>query len=195
MIAEKNVYPENNPSMPAFDVLWAQTHHRLCYFVCSRVADGQDAEDLLQDIYLRIYRQSNSVRDPQRLESWMYQVARNRIIDHYRSRRQWTDLPETLAAEDEVEETPGAESMDGLLPYLQEAIASLPETYREALIQVDFQGMTQQDLASKLGVTLSGAKSRVQRARQKLKEALLRCFDFELDTHGGVLDYRRTCCC
>jgi RNA polymerase sigma-70 factor (ECF subfamily) len=183
-------------SPATFDAFWDQTHKRLCQFICNRVSNEQDAEDLLQDIFLRIYVQSGSLRDPNRLESWMYQVARNRIIDHYRSQRQWVVLPETMIS-DEVSgfESSSAAEMDILLASLREGIETLPETYRDALIQADIRGMEQKDLAAKLGITLSGAKSRIQRARQKVKEAMLHCFDLEFDTRGQIMDYRRRCCC
>src|SRR6266508_3309492 len=121
----------------------------------------------------------------------MYQIARHRIIDHYRSRRQWVDLSENLVAD----EVSAEEFTQELLPYIREVVASLPEPYHDALIQTDFKGMSQQDLAGRLGITLSGAKSRIQRARQKVKEAMLHCFDFEFDTHGGVMNYRPHCSC
>ncbi len=183
-------------SFADFDVIWIQMHSRLCGFVCSRVSNEQDAEDLLQDIFLRVYNQSNSLRDPARLESWMYQIARNRIIDHYRSRRNWVEITETLAADEAFEnEAAGEETVNYLAPYLREAIDTLPEAYREALIQADIHGTAQQDIAGKLGISLTGAKSRIQRARQKVKEAMLHCFEFEFDARGQIMDYRRHCCC
>ncbi len=119
------------------------------------------------------------------------QVARNRLIDHYRSRRQWDELPETLSVGEEPEE----EAAQDLLPYLRETVQALPELYREALVLTDLQGLTQQDLAYRKGISLSGAKSRVQRARDKVKTALLRCFDLEFDPRGGLVGYELYCCC
>lgn len=177
-------------STVTFDALWNEMHDRLCRFVCRRVSNDQDAEDILQDIFIRIYRKLGTVREPKWLEPWMYQIARNRIIDHYRSRQQWTDLSEILAVNEDEDE-----AMDSLLAYLQESVRGLPDPYREALILAEFQGMAQQDLAGKFGITLSGAKSRVQRARQKVKEAIFHCFDFEFDTRGRIMDYRQRCCC
>lgn len=174
-----------------FEALWAQTHTRLCWFICSRVGSEQDAEDLLQDVFLRAYRQMGTVHDPQRLESWIYQIARNRIIDHYRGQRQWVDLPETLISDEAAEE----DGLMELLPHLCEAIGSLPEIDQRALNLVDLEGMSQQDLAGRLGISLSGAKSRVQRARQKVKEAMLHCLHLEFDARGQIMDYRQRCCC
>lgn len=174
-----------------FEDIWNQMHGRLCWFVCSRVSNTEDAQDLLQDIFVRIYQQRQTIRDTDRLESWMYQIARNRIIDHYRGRRQWIDLPETLT----IDAIPDSKVTEELVPHLQEAVQSLPGPYREAIILADLEGLTQQDLANRMAISLPGAKSRVQRARQKVKEALLRCFDFEYDTQGQVMDYHPVCCC
>src|SRR5574338_331797 len=79
-----------------FEDIWNQMHGRLCWFVCSRVSNTEDAQDLLQDIFVRIYQQRQTIRDTDRLKSWMYQIALIRIFDLYRGRRQWIDLPETL---------------------------------------------------------------------------------------------------
>jgi RNA polymerase sigma-70 factor, ECF subfamily len=179
------------PSTPAFETLWLDLHEPLCRFVCSRTANVDDAEDILQDVFLRAYHHLGTVRDPERLQSWVYQIARRRLIDHYRSRRQWVDLPETLPGDAEQEDETG----EPLLASLRDVVDGLPESYREALVLTDLQGMAQQDLAGRLGISLSGAKSRVQRARQKVKETLARCYQFEVDVRGGLMDYSRYCCC
>jgi RNA polymerase sigma-70 factor (ECF subfamily) len=176
---------------PPFEDLWLEMHEPLCRFVCSRTANVDDAEDILQDVFLRAYHHLGTVRDPERLQSWVYQIARRRLIDHYRARRQWVDLPETLIVEDEPEEEDGAE----LLESLRDVVDGLPEPYRDALVLADLQGLRQQDLAGRLGISLSGAKSRVQRARQKVKDALSRCYTFELDARGELMDYSPYCCC
>jgi RNA polymerase sigma-70 factor (ECF subfamily) len=74
-------------------------------------------------------------------------------------------------------------------------IAGLPEHYRQALLLTEYQGLTQEQLAERLGISLSGAKSRVQRAREKLRDMLLRCCHFEFDRRGRIVDYYQRCCC
>jgi RNA polymerase sigma-70 factor (ECF subfamily) len=182
---------QQNPTEQPFEAIWQDLHEPLCRFVCSRTANGDDAEDILQDVFLRAYHQLGTVRDPERLQSWMYQIARNRLIDHYRARRQWVDLPESLILNEEAEEETG----EKLLSSLHEVVDDLPEPYRQALVLTDFQGLAQQELAGRLGISVSGAKSRVQRARQKVKDALSRCFEFEYDVRGQVIDYSPICCC
>jgi len=174
-----------------FDVVWARMHAPLYRFVCARVANAEDAEDILQDVFLKIYLLRETLRDPQHLEGWMYQVARNRVIDYYRRPRPWMDLSESLAFEEDQDE----DSLESLWESLHEMVVGLPEPYRQALILADLEEMPQQLLAHKTGVGLSGVKSRVQRARSKLKAAMLNCFEIEFDPRGQVLDARRQCCC
>lgn len=172
------------------ETLWNQMHTRLCRFVCSRFADEADAEDILQDVYLRIHSNLDSVRQVERVESWIYQIARNSIADYYRSRRRLVELTD-LAVSDEYPEEDAAES---LAPSIRDIVESLPEPYRQALILTEYEGLSQAELARRLGISMSGAKSRVQRARQKIKDILLACCHFEFDARGLVYDYREHCC-
>jgi RNA polymerase sigma-70 factor (ECF subfamily) len=82
-----------------------------------------------------------------------------------------------------------------LIPCIKEMLDSLPNDYRQALILTEYQGLTQKELGEKLGISLSGAKSRVQRAREKLKTMLLNCCHFQFDRLGRVIDYQSGCDC
>jgi RNA polymerase sigma-70 factor (ECF subfamily) len=101
------------------------------------------------------------------------------------------EIPESLpGAPDLPEEDPEAV----LALSLKEMVDELPESYRQALILTDYQGMSQKQLAESLGMSLSGAKSRVQRARDKLRDMLLSCCHFEFDRRGRIVDYYQRCC-
>lgn len=178
--------------MTNVEAVWSQLHDRLLAFIMRRVEDEETAEDILQDVFLRIHTHMVGLQDSSRLESWIYQIARNAIVDHYRSRRSTGEIPETLPGEDIPEEADAAEE---LASSLKEMVEALPEPYREALILTEYQGLSQTDLAQHLGISLSGAKSRVQRARQKIKDGLLACCHFEFDRYGRVIDYWECCCC
>jgi RNA polymerase sigma-70 factor (ECF subfamily) len=172
--------------------LWNEYCCRLLAFIRGRVSDEADAEDILQELFLRVHEGLCSREAVTTLESWIYRVARNLVIDHYRRRKPVEELPETVtAAEDPtLEDDPRT-----LLAFsLRETIDELPEPYREALIMTENQGLSQQQLAERAGITLSGAKSRVQRAREKLRQLLLDCCHFELDRLGRIIDYHRRCC-
>ncbi len=174
----------------SLEILWDQMHIRLCRFVCSRFADEADAEDILQDVFLKIHASLDSVRHAERLESWIYQIARHSVADYYRGRRQQVPLTE-LAVNDDYPEEDAAES---LAPSIRDIVQSLPEPYREALILTEYQGLSQVELAQRLGISVSGAKSRVKRARQKVRDILLACCHIEFDARGLVYDFREHCC-
>ena len=110
--------------------------------------------------------------------------------DYYRSRHRWEELKD-FPVVDQIDEVDTAEN---LAPYIREVVQSLPDPYREALLLTTYQGLSQQQLAERLGISLSGAKSRVQRARQKVRDVMLCCCHFELDAYGLVYEVRERCC-
>lgn len=173
--------------------IWEDFSQTLGDFIRKRVNDPADAEDILQDVFIKIHTRIDTLQDGERLVPWLYQITRNAIIDYYRTRRPALDLPETLAVYPEmVESEPEAQLAAGLRDFMR----VLPDQYRQAIILADLEGVKQADLADHLGLSLSGAKSRVQRGRQMLREALLECCHFEFDRRGHVLDYmpRPDCC-
>ena len=174
--------------------VWETFHVPLQQFIRRRVSDDATAEDLLQDVFLDIHQHIDTLRDVKKLESWIYQVTRNAIIDSYRSKRATTTLdePEALHLSEEL---PDEDIVTELFPSIRAMVLSLPEKDRQALILTEYQGLTQKELAQRLGLSLSGAKSRVQRAREKLKQQLLACCHFELDRRGHVIDYQPRCAC
>jgi RNA polymerase sigma-70 factor, ECF subfamily len=174
--------------------LWVTFHAPLQQFIRRRVSDDATAEELLQDVFLDIHQHIDTLRDVKKLESWIYQVTRNTIIDYYRQRRATTtlDAPQALHLSEEL---PDEDVVTELFPSVRAMIMSLPAKYRQALILTEYQGLTQKELAERLGLSLSGAKSRVQRAREKLKQHLLACCHFELDRRGHIIDYQPNCAC
>jgi len=169
---------------PTLENIWHEFAVKLGQFIRARVADPATAEDILQDVFMKIQARLGSLEDPAKLQGWLYLIARNAIIDHYRARKETTEVPESLPAElpeDDVE-------LEGLKASFRRMIYSLPEPYRDALVLTEFEGLTQKELAERLGISLSGAKSRVQRGREKLKEMLHECCSFEFDRRGRVID-------
>lgn len=172
---------------------WPALHTRLQAFIRARVEDAHTADDLLQATLLRIHDRIDSVRDSQKLEPWAYQIARNLIVDHYRQRRPQEEVPEELAAS----AGDGAEDPRRTVAgWLEKMLEELPEMYREPVRLNELEGMTLQEIARKLDLSLPAVKSRVLRGRAKLKEILLACCHIELDRNGAVIDYqhRHSCC-
>jgi RNA polymerase sigma-70 factor (ECF subfamily) len=173
-----------------FENIYLEFDAKLRNFIFGRVSDRDVAEDILQDVYLKIHGNIDSVQDSEKLESWIYQITRHAIVDYYRRARNEEELPESLPALQEEE----PDAVADLSSSVHEMLNAIPEKYRQALMLTEIQGLTQAEMADRLGLTLSGAKSRVQRAREKLKEAYLECCHFEFDRLGKVIHYESKCC-
>lgn len=172
-------------------VLWTEFAAPLRAFVARRVPPGIEPDDVVQEVFLRVVRHLPSLRDSDRIDSWLYQIARNALHDAMRVRQRRdsrtdaidSDLP-AAAAEDDVR---AAEAE--LAPCLTAMVARLAEPYREAINFTSVQGLSQTAAAKRAGVSVSGMKSRVQRARAQLKDMLLRCCEVQIDRRRGVSDY------
>jgi len=162
--------------------IWETLASQLRSFIRSRVRDHTAAEDILQDVFLRIQQKLPSLRAADRLEAWVWRITRNAIADHFRRVRPNEPLPETLRSAAEVQELPD------LRPCVRQFVNELKTGYRDALLLTEWQGLTQDEMGRRLGLSPSGAKSRVQRARTQLKKLLLDCCVFELDRRGNVLE-------
>jgi RNA polymerase sigma-70 factor (ECF subfamily) len=169
---------------PTLEQIWHEFSARLGQFIRARVADPATAEDILQDVFVKIQSRLNQLKEPAKLTSWIYLIARNAIIDHHRTRKETVPVPESLVAEAE----PESGEIEGLKAAFLRMVHRLPGPYREAVVLTEFEGLTQQELAEQVGISLSGAKSRVQRGRQQLKEMLSECCAFEFDRRGRVIE-------
>lgn len=155
-------------------------------FVAARVRDPDAAEDVVQDVYLKIQSRIGTLADEEKVGAWVYRVARNAVYDFYRTRKPTQELDELPAAtldptEDGMEQRLSA-TVRGMLD-------GLPPEQQIALYLTEYEGVTQKDLAGELGISVSGAKSRVQRTRARLKTLLLDCCHFGLDRRGKVINY------
>jgi RNA polymerase sigma-70 factor, ECF subfamily len=177
-------------------VAWSELRGPLAGFIARRVADPQDAEDVLQEVMLRIHRHGDELARADRVAAWVHRIARNAIVDHYRRRGARPELPGGAADELEEREDGSLGEPDSevlrreLATCLRPLIQRLPESQREALVLTEFEGLTQIEAASRLGISVSGAKARVQRGRAQLRALLLDCCHVEFDRRGGIAEYR-----
>jgi len=181
-----------NQLRPIEDI-WEEINTRIRKFIRSRVEDDATCEDLVQEVFMRVHQKMSTLKNSERFESWLYQIARNVIIDHYRVRKNFIDISENITAPELI--FPEADASEELSGSMRRMVEDLPEPYREAVLLTEFGGMSQQELANHLGISISGAKSRVQRARQKIKDNLLQCCHFEFDRYGRVIEFWEHCCC
>ena len=171
---------------------WMTFHTPLLQFVRRRVADKASAEDILQDVFLKAHTHIDTLSDTAKLQSWLYQLTRNAVIDHYRRTRVTVTISEDVPAFVQEDEN---DAVAQLTPAVKAMVAELPDIYHEALRLTEYEGLTQKELAERLGISVSGAKSRVQRARQMLRQMLLDCCHFELDRRNAIISYQPRCAC
>lgn len=169
--------------------VWDEFSTALRAFIRRRVKDDHVADDLLQDVFVRIHDKLGSLTDEDRLAAWLYRIARNVVTDHYRRR---TDHE---TEEDQIQAETGRvgdnENInEQVSQWIVSRIAELPEDYREAVTLSELKGVRQTEIAERVGLSASGAKSRVQRGRKMLKDSLLQCCHFEFDRRGNVIDYQ-----
>jgi RNA polymerase sigma-70 factor (ECF subfamily) len=180
--------------------IWQQVHDGLRAFVAKRVANEAEVEDILQEVFLRMHRKLDSLKDPRRIVSWLFQITRHAIIDHYRTPARRREMPAGLSADldtghpasvpPDVGETADSSLLrTELAGCLQPMIERLPADYRRAVTLVELEGLTQQTAAKQLGLSVSGMKSRVQRGRRRLKQMLDECCLIQFDRRRGVIDY------
>lgn len=178
--------------------IWQQIHNGLRAFIAKRVANEAEVDDIVQDVWLKMQRGLNGLKDQRRLISWIYQIARHAIIDHYRAPGRRRETPAGLAADLEAHQSSSTRTTASedsgqlrteLAGCLRPMIERLSGEYRQAVILVDLEGLAQQEAAAQLGLSLSGMKSRVQRGRRQLKGMLEACCTIELDQRRGVVGY------
>ncbi len=155
-------------------------------FIRRRVWSAADAEDLAQEVMLKVFRSRHVLRDPTKLRAWLFRTARSTLADHFRRQRETSPLDEADAA--------GAEpDFDQLGQRLQHSVrrfvAALPETYREAVTLADLENMPLTAVAERLGLSLTATKSRVARGRELLRSRLFACCNFEVDRFGTAIDF------
>ncbi len=169
------------------ECIWRDYHEGLLGFIRSRVADVSAADDILQDVFSRIHAHIGGLKDESSVQSWIYRIARNALIDYYRTNKILDELPDSIAA---PEVDPGDKSQREIEGCVLRLIQELPELYRDALTMSEIEGLTQRETADRLGISLPGAKSRIQRGREFLRNLLDGCCHFEFDHRGTIIEFK-----
>ncbi len=166
--------------------IWLDLHQEMRKFILKKVNNIEDTEDILQEIFIKIQLNIHQLNDYTKLTSWSYQIARNIINDYFRNVRSTVDIEEVHLNEMESEES----IYQSLSNCINQKIDKLPGKYKQAIVLTSFQQFAQKELAEKIGTSYSGAKSRVQRAKDQLRTSILSCRNLEADSNGNILHYQ-----
>jgi RNA polymerase sigma-70 factor (ECF subfamily) len=178
--------------------VWEDYGSQLKNFLVSRVSTPEDADDLLQEILIKTHNNLSSIKEPEKFKSWLYQIARNTIIDHYRKKRPNLSVQDIQELKTPLEETldPANPVFTDIGKCIKPFLAQLPEMYREAIEAIDLKGTSQKDFAEESGLGYSTVKSRVQRGRVMLGDLFHDCCTYQLDARGEIIGYTdgEDCC-
>lgn len=163
---------------------WQQHRDSVYRYLRRRLPNAELAEDLVQETFLRLHRTSPQTDTPAQLRAWLLRTARNLVVDHYRAQRDEVEVDDTLAADSGDR----AASLRTLEPCIAPLAERLPEQYRAALLW-DLAGVPQQEIAARQNIGLSGAKSRVQRARSLLQQEFQHCCRYHFDHADMLIGY------
>ena len=171
----------------------AKFKQELFCFVRKHVKDEETAKDINQEILIKIFTKYQSLKKEESLKCWIYQIARNTIADYFR-RNSFTD---TEISENYFSSDNESTKEDELMPCIKLFIQQLRPNYKQALEFTYLENHSQKELAEKLNISHSGAKSTVQRARQQLRKIFEQCCEIEADKYGSILSvtHKTTCGC
>ena len=161
--------------------IWTQTQDKLKSFVFRYTKDKAVADDIVQDVFLKVHSKLSQLKESDKLIGWIYQITRNTITDHFRSKGK------TIAQTDIHWESENTWMNDCVATCLQDMMTTLPEKYRSALELTELKNYSQLELAKALNISYSGAKSRVQRARHMLNEKMDAAYLIKFDSYGNVV--------
>jgi RNA polymerase sigma-70 factor, ECF subfamily len=168
--------------METLDIsIWKEINTKLRSFVYQKVKDRDVANDIVQDVFLKVESKITQLRDTEKITGWIFQITRHAITDYFRSKSK-------VIPPAEVQWDNDTQELNDCVAYcLSELVKTLPAKYREALELTELENVSQTQLAEQLQISYSGAKSRVQRARQMLKEKLHSLYTIETDAYGNII--------
>ena len=172
----------SSSSFQCHNKAWRQHHAEIRAFLKNRAGSADEADDLMQEVFLKALKQGKNFCSLDDARAWLFQVARNLLIDRLRLTKEQLPLPDDLYAES----VPEADPVDLLSHCLPRVLSELSPEDRDAITLCDIQGMTQKAFAEHLGLSLPAAKSRVQRARSRLRNQLAEACQLTFDKEGKV---------
>lgn len=171
-------------TMNCLTTAWTSHEPELRSWLRHRLGNPEEADDLLQDLFIKALRQGERFCSVQNARAWLFEVARNTLADRLRVARETVELPDDLPAP--ADETDAVDTLTACLPRV---LSELSAEDNEAITLCDLQGMSQADFAVAKGLNLSAAKSRIQRARLRLKQRMTQVCQVQMDEAGHVSDF------
>ena len=171
--------------MNCLNTAWKDYAAELRSWLRHRIRQPQDVDDMMQDLYIKALRQGSKFCDVQNARAWLFEVSRNALADRLKLKRDMVELPDDLHAA-MPEDLPPVDNLAACLPRV---LSELSPADREAVVLCDLNGLPQADYAAQVGLKLSAAKSRLQRARRRLRAQMMIACQVRMDAAGHVEDF------
>ncbi len=172
--------------------MWLEFRERLRAFVARRVSNPADVDDLVQWAFLQMHRSRAEIRSSERIHAWLYTTARRAIADYYRSGKRGREVLagdaldlDALRHGSDAPTGNGDDPRQEVAACLAPVLEHLSTADQNAIVLTEIRGLRITDAAARAGLSLSGMKSRVQRARRRLRQAMLDCCQLALDARGA----------
>ena len=161
--------------------VWIKYADDVKYFILSKVKDAAIADDILQDTFIKVHTKLHTLKDVTKLKPWIFTIARNVMMDYFKSTNKTFELA-SFETETKIEEQTHTEK-----DCLQGIVQNLPKIYRDPLFLSDIKGLKQQEVANILKQSLPTTKSQIQRARKLITKGFMDCCGFVLNEEGKLV--------
>lgn len=158
----------------------------LLYFILKSVSNKNIAEDLLHEVFIKAYTNFDTLKEKEKIQSWLYMIARNTITDYFRKKQISSTEHTDLFFEENIEES----VINELSCCLKTLIDKLPENQKNVLEAVYFNEKSLIEYSEQKNMKLSTVKSHSKRAKEKLKNVLNECCSFQVNNKEEIVDYK-----
>ncbi|MGA9649915.1 sigma-70 family RNA polymerase sigma factor [Pedobacter sp.] len=161
--------------------IWNTYSNAIKHFILSKVKDVTVADDLLQETFIKVHTKLDTLKDEDKLKSWLFAIARYTVLDYFRNNNITYEMTEAdMVFEDQKLDHTKEDCLRGI-------IKSLPKKYRDPLFLSDIKGIKQTQISEQLHVPLPTIKSQIQRGRKLIAQGFIDCCDFKVNDAGYLV--------
>jgi len=176
---------ENLKTM-AVETAWITYQRQLLSFIRAKVGTAEDAEDILNDVFVKLLKVNDENNIPENISAWLFYVTKNSIVDYYRAKKSFSPLPEDFSIESE-----DVNAIKQLSKCMLPMIQALPDAYQQTLLLAEISKKKYREIAVELNLTVPSVKSRILRGRKMLIKSMARCCTLYRNGVGDIVDYEQ----
>lgn len=157
--------------------IWEKYGDDIYFFILGRVKDRVVADDVFQNVFLKIHNKVESLKDHQKAKSWVFQISRNEIANYY------NEVPKTFESKDLII----LKKYEDVCCCFNKFINELPDLYKDVIRLVYIEGYQQNEVAEQLDISLANVKARVRRGKEILKKNFKSCCQYKFNKSGKLV--------